>query len=143
MPTLLIFAPCEKVILDHNNNPTLVVLMEKVNLDIRSLEQELPKNTTGPKEWAIFTRWQSSPEDMGKDFVQRVRILWPDKAEFQKQEARFKATEVLAHITINILGFPIGQEGPITIQVWLEHNEKIVSPEYSFALTVVHNFKMQ
>lgn len=138
MPKLLIFAPCEKIIIDDQGNATLIVIMQNVSVSV-SEGSELPRDAVTPKEWAVFTLWQPMPEDAGQKFVQVLQALMPDRSEFKRGELSFEMQENKTQQNrINIVGFPIGQPGQITVNMWLEVDSEQVGETYSFPLTVTH-----
>lgn len=137
MAKLLVFVPCEKIILDDQGNASLIVLFH--SLDARGTTGDIPKNAVTPKEWAIFTMWQWLPEERGKEFSQIIQILWPDGTEFKRFPLEFKAGERKYHQNrVNIVGFPIGQIGEITVNMWLEENSRRFGDTYSYSLAVSH-----
>lgn len=100
---------------------------------------KIPKNAVGPKEWAIFALWKQVAADRGDSFVQIVQILWPDKTEFKKQEAPFRFEPGRSHQNrIEINGFPLGQEGDVTVNMWLETDSKRVGEIYTWTVRVKH-----
>lgn len=142
MPNLLIFAPCEKIVMDKEGNASLIVLFE--NLTVDSKEQaEIPRNAVSPKEWAVFTRWQMNEDEKERPFVQCILVRWPDGSEFNKGAVQFPSLPVstIKQVTLSIMGFPVGQEGPIKIILWLELDSKRVTDEYACTLNVLHKKK--
>jgi hypothetical protein len=84
MPKLLVFAPCEKVIISQDeNNPTLIAILSRLTLqgDDTSFAQvaseakdQLPMV---PMRWAIFTMWLREPSDGTREFTQTIDIESP------------------------------------------------------------------
>ena len=136
MPKLLVFAPCEKAIIDEHGNATLIILMQ--NVGVQAGKEEIPKNAVTPKEWAVFALWEPLPEDYGKTFVQVLQTLLPDGSEFKKSEMRFQMQEKLQQNRMAIMGFPVGQVGRLTLNMWLEVDSVRVGEVHSYCLTVSH-----
>lgn len=138
MPQLLVFVPCEKVIIDENQNPTLVVLMQGLGAaPLPGQPAEIPRNAVGPKEWCIFSVWRPSDQDYGKLFNQRIQLLWPDGSEFQNAHFAFQFEKGKSHqIRMNMFGFPIGQVGDVTLNMWLERDSKKIGEMHSRTITV-------
>lgn len=138
MPKLLAFLPCEKVILDDTKNASLIIVLQGVGVPIG--KEGIPKNAVAPKEWAVFTLWaRPAPEDVGKTFYQFVQLLLPDGTEFTKSHLEFKMEAGKVHTNrLNVVGFPVGQAGEITLNMWLEEHEAKWTEVYSYPLTVSH-----
>jgi len=93
----------------------------------------------GPQQWSVFSLWNQTPDDAGKEFDQVIQILWPDKTEFKTHRQHFTFKKELGHqIRINITGFPIGQVGPVTVNMWLEIDSKRVTDTYSWIVSLKH-----
>ncbi len=138
MPELLTFLPCEKVIVDERGNVSLIVLLHEINAEIPA-QTEIPKNAVTPKEWAIFSMWKPLPQDNGRSFEQAVQMLWPDGSEFKTARLGFRLeANKIHHNRMSIVGFPIGQSGSVTLNMWLEQNSKRVGELHSFILNVAH-----
>lgn len=137
---LHVFVPCEKVILDANNVATLIALMGEVGVQVPTAEPP-PRDAVNPQPWAIFTMWENTPEEFDRTFVQTTRIYWPDGKEFVKGDLTFlvKRGGRFSNNTVNIIGMPIGQEGSLRIEMWLELNGKKVTDTYTFTLGIRHN----
>src|SRR6266568_2429960 len=70
MPKLLLFVPCERVILGQGDNSvSLIVLIQKLQLN--QVAPKIDENTTMFARIHLFTEWQKAPNDQGKVFEQR------------------------------------------------------------------------
>jgi len=137
MPKLNIFALCEKVIMDEQKNPSLISLME--NLDVDPREGKIPKNAVIAKEWAIFTQWQLSDDEQEKPFHQVIHAFWPDGTEFNKTIHSLPTQQAeVKQINMAVVGLPIGQEGKITVKLWLELESKPVTETFFKTLKITH-----
>jgi hypothetical protein len=114
MPKLLVFAPCEKIIVDQTTNTTSVInLLEALNIAIpQDEESKIPADANLAMAWHILALWQAQPEDEGKQFEQRF------VAELPSGEAlglmgimpiAFEAGKPNFRNIVNILGFPIAR----------------------------------
>jgi hypothetical protein len=139
MLTPIIFVACSKVILDQNNNATLVEILQNLSVPIPE-NVVLPPNAAAPREWSVFTMWKIDSTDVGKPYVQYVRMSWPDKTEFQTGKLPLQITsgKGVHQATVNVIGFPVGQEGPITIETWLELDGKRIGDEHTYTISVEH-----
>jgi hypothetical protein len=140
MPKLLLYAACEKVIIDEQRNASLVnVILGLEAAQIQGTREAIPKNAIAPRPWTIFALWKPDAGDAGKEFTQFVQIMLPDGSEFKKVEVSFKMAESTAHQNkIEIMGFPVGQVGDILLNAWLESDRKRVGDIYSWAITISH-----
>lgn len=140
MPKLKLFAACEKVIIDNENNPILIILMQNVSISLLGKSSEdIPKNAVTPQSWTLFSIWETSKEEEGREFSQMVEIKWPDKTQFKKGELKFKAEKSTQQNRVNFMGFPAGQTGPVEMLLWLELDGNRISEIYSWVVLVSHN----
>ncbi len=142
MPKLLLFAVCERVIIDNLNNVSLVGIMQNINVAPRpdAPAVPMPRNAVGPKDWAVASLWKQEAGDVGgAPFVHVLQILWPDKTEFNRNTAEFRFEEGKNHqIAINMTGFPLGQQGDVTVNVWIERNGRKIKQVDPWFVNVVH-----
>jgi len=79
MLNLLAFAPCEKALVADDHTSTLITILEVMSLSIST--EQLATTPTGlfvPFRWHVFTLWhRTSPDDSG-DYVQCVRLIFPN-----------------------------------------------------------------
>jgi hypothetical protein len=138
MPELLALVACEKVLFDEGKNPSLIVLMEKVEALIPE-GQQLPPMSVAPKEWAIFAVWKRGDEETVEDCVQHIEIVPPGKepniARFDV--GPFKFIDKLHRVSHKIFGMPVAEAGTCLIKVRLSYAGKSTS-EYSYPLEIVH-----
>jgi hypothetical protein len=135
-----IIAACSKVLIDANGNATLIELLDTLSFSVLK-NVTLPPNAAAPKEWSFFTMWQAAIEDLDKSHIQIVKVLLPDNTEFTtgKIPIKLESKDKLVHqTTVNIVGFPIGKEGTVTINTWLELDREKISETYSYKINVKH-----
>lgn len=139
MAKLLNFAVCEAVLIEDAGPASLIRVIQSLTATLRGEETKIPKNAVGPKEWAIFALWKQTAEDHDKPFVQVIQILWPDKTEFKKLEFPFRfQPDKDQQNRVQINGFPLGQEGDVTMNMWLEADSKRVGEIYAWTIRVKH-----
>ena len=141
MPSLIILAVCERTILDRENNVSLINLLQGLNVkarpDASQAVQPLPRNSVAPKDWSIFSFWKPEQEDFEKPFQHVLQVLWPDQTEFKRHTGEVRFAEGKSQqVAINIVGFPVGQAGDITVNVWLESNSHRVGNVHSWVVKV-------
>ena len=141
MPKFITFAVAEKGLLTKEGTVSLIILLQQVDVRIQADKdsQGLPKNAVAPINWCAYSLWQQEAGDEGVEFTKNLQILWPDKSEFMRHHMKFKFTEKKNHnVLMNISGFPVGQTGPVTINMWLETQSQRVSATLSWTVEVTH-----
>ena len=122
MPTLVVFAVCEKVIFDQRGGiPTLVSVLQGMQV-VKKQGVPIPPDAVAPKPWVVFTWWKPHPADEGKSFRQWTEFYMPDGTVPPpgKQETTFTFVDESQRNAVESIGFPVGQEGIYKIKVWLE-----------------------
>ena len=139
MPKLLNFAVCDRVLIEDAGQASLIRIIHAVTATLKDHGKKIPKNAVEPREWAIFTLWKQAAEDRDRLFVQHIQLLWPDKSEFQKMEIEFRfQPDKDQQNRFQIKGFPLGQEGDVTVNMWLEADSKRVGEIYTWTVRVKH-----
>src|SRR5260370_10196220 len=139
---LLVFAPCEKVIIDHKGNPSLISLMQKITVQIPAGDLEkLPPTAMAPMTWYVFTHWLIEENEMGREFVQRVDVVLPNKEVLagKGSSITFKPTDPAKNImqnNVTLMGLPVGRSGPITVNLWVEENGAAITEVHTYPLIV-------
>lgn len=141
MPKLYIFALCEKVVIDKEEKASLIALFNDVVAQILPTNKDIPPNAVAFKEWWTFTSWEIEPEDIGKEYRQVIQLLYPNGKPFGEPIGmNFSPQSGKAHqqVVLNGMGFPIGQEGPYTLKMWLEHGGSTIFESTPIVVTVKH-----
>ena len=129
---------CEKVIFAKDDVASLINLFNKMVMAVPEEAPEIPKNAVAPKEWAVFSSWNTELGDELKEYFLCTQVLYPDKSQFgdvarlkMKIESgkRFQAG-------VQILGFPVGQVGTYSVSTWVEENQGIVVNPIEFTFEV-------
>ncbi len=133
-------AACEKVILTADNVASLISLFNKIIITAPP-EAEVPKNAVAPKEWAIFSIFDTEPGDELKEYTHFAQILYPDQSQFSeiaKSKLRIELNK-RAQVNVQVPAFPIGQVGNYTVRVWIEENQRtVVGPiEFKIELEII------
>jgi hypothetical protein len=130
-------AACNDVLLDEQNNPTLVSVF--CALDTAHAQgAKIDAGAIAPREWKIVTVWLADEADLGKTFTQRTKVMAPDGKEFGNASSDFKVAARSHNIRQNVIGMPVGVEGNIVISVWLEAENKKVSELYKYEISIRH-----
>jgi hypothetical protein len=126
---------CEKVIIAADGVASLVGLFNKMITAV-AVETEIPKNAVVPKEWAVFSIFETEPGDELKEYTHFVQILYPDQTQFAEISKTKLNIELNKRAQANVLvpGFPIGQIGKYTVRVWVEENQQTVVGPIEFKI---------
>lgn len=139
MPRLLLFAACDRVLIEDKGTASLITITDELTVTLKE-GTKIPRDAVGPKEWAILTNWKKSPDDGDKEFVEVLQVLWPDKTEFKRIDFpfRFQPDKRGQQNRREVVGFPLGQEGDVTLNLWLEVDSKRVGEIHTWTVTVKH-----
>jgi hypothetical protein len=129
MPKLLVFAPCEKVIVSQDeNNPTLIAVLTQVGGTIKMLATEATEATVAevepeavgavPMRWTVFTTWHRNSGDEGKTFLQNVRLIAPSGKLSMDSTMEMTMTKPTHRIMVRIEHFPV-ENGAWELQLFL------------------------
>src|SRR6266567_4409707 len=112
MLKLYVCVACEKVIIDQDGVPSLIGLFNKLSLTPPK-DQEIPKNAVAPKEWAVFSAWDTDPGDELKEHIFCIQMFYPDKTQFGEVFKNKMKVELnkRSQVKTVIPGFPVGQPG--------------------------------
>jgi hypothetical protein len=111
MPKLLIFAACEKVLLDQNTNSiSLIALLQEVHFKVPQGAPLVP-NASLPMQWAAISVWQEeTPADSGVEFEQRVALENAAGQLLLENVAKWHFEKSSHRIVANVLGLPIARK---------------------------------
>lgn len=80
MPRLLLFAPCEKVIIDgQSNQVTVISLIQDVKIAAPSGASaiEIPQGSVAPFPWSVLTIWERESGDQNVRYEQSSILRSP------------------------------------------------------------------
>jgi hypothetical protein len=139
MPKLLVFAPCDRVIVDKFSNiPSIIGVLQNIGMFVKA-GAEIQGDIVVPRSWAVFTLWRPSQEDIGKKLRQITQIVLPDGKVFLSQNQEFVMEEKPHYNIVSWIIFPMGQQGEHPITMWLENLEgTAVTEKYIHPLYVHH-----
>ena len=116
MLKLLIYAPCEKVIISDDQTASIISVMETVNVNVAA---EIPPDALAPLRWNIISLWRKDEEISDPiEIEERTDVLRPDGSVATGGTTKFTVTtEHLMYRTLLQLAiFPIGQQGIIKMK---------------------------
>lgn len=87
MPNLLIFAPCDNVLISKDTESvSLVVIMTQVAFP-GPLPENLPENPHAPMRWFVFSQWSLAEDEVGRIFEQRIQLTRGQQIFFSAEQA--------------------------------------------------------
>jgi hypothetical protein len=143
MPKLVLFAACEKVIVDQQNLPSLISLLQELKVQVPETGATPPANTNAAIKWDVLALWERTADDAGKHYEQRIVLFNP--AGEPTGVTGVSSIEVGAAATMHrniatIAGFPIGAAGRYTLRLWLSENgQESQQPVAEYSINVVYD----
>jgi hypothetical protein len=142
---LMLFVPCEKVIVAEQTHAISVITVMS-GAEMRRARPDdtadLPPTATIPMPWVVVALWKPSNDDLGKSFIQRLEILWPNKTQFATASIPFVTTDDKMHpVYANLTGFPGGQVGDVLTKIWLEQNGERITEIFEYPVKVIHKLE--
>src|SRR5579864_4084683 len=126
MLRLSVCVVCEKVVFSQEHVASLINLFTKIGIALPAGAPEIPPNAVTPKEWAVFSSWDTEPGDELKEYLLCTQVLYPDNSPFgevSKIKMNIERNN-RSQVATQVAGFPIGQIGFYTIKVWVEENQR-------------------
>jgi hypothetical protein len=144
MPRLLLFAPCDNVLVSrHTESVSLIVLFTEIKFVPPPAGTSLPEGTAAPMRWFIFSQWEILPDDIGVTFEQSVKMLNETGKQLFELEQEFRGEDgkPIHRVVIGVPGFPVtGGEGRFSLVISLrKKGENAWEEKGSYPLKVVHS----
>lgn len=118
MPKLLAFVPCEKIILDKDNNLSLISILSEIHVPVPV--DPVPPNASLALQWDIVTLWcRGEGEEEGHPFEQRSELLSPTGRVLVTTSIPFKMTRPIHRNMAHVYGLPVGEFGQHTLRLTL------------------------
>ncbi len=140
MPRLLLFAPCEKLIVDEDGNPTLFTVIQNISVSVPA-GQEIPSDVMTPQGWDVLTLWHPEPGDEGKTFHERLEFEQPGGSVPIRGTVKFMFSDGKTQRNkTHVQGFPVGRAGVCWLKLWLhaEGADPSPNPIATFPISVTH-----
>jgi hypothetical protein len=111
MPNLLLYAPCEKAIIDANGALSIISILGKLTIAIPPNAPPPPAKALLPMPWAIVTIWQLiSDWEFERTFEQRGYLISEAGTVLMDSVGQFQfkrdADSNLATVVVYLPGFP-------------------------------------
>jgi hypothetical protein len=142
MPKPILFAPCERVLINKDdNNISLITVLQGVTVNVPG-PSKIPLG--GLTRWQVLTLWIREPSDEGKRFEQSVELLLPDGNSYPQkgvQPTQFSMDKRILRHTFTVHGFPVPKSpGECLLKLWLrdvsENGDWQQVAEYPLALNL-------
>jgi hypothetical protein len=112
MLDLLVFAPCQRVVVDEDEKLTsMLILLEAIDI---TKDSDFPVDAVVPMSWNLLCLWhRSAPVEKDIIFEQRVDVIRPDGERVGGSEVKFTVTNEFRNFRnrIRMDGFPVGIVG--------------------------------
>lgn len=140
MLKLLIFAPCQKVIIGEDKSASMIAILETLEIGISG--DDLAPDAAAPADWQVLALWERVREvadDM--PYEQRIEIVRPDGHVSGGGTIRFTVNSVFQNYrnVMKVPAFPIGLPGRCVLRIALrQQNEEKWLEVAEFPLNIVH-----
>jgi hypothetical protein len=111
MPRLILFAPCERVIVEEGSNAiSLISVLQELTVGGRTGTP--PPDAVGPQRWFVLSIWaRDGDEPSSQRFEQSITLNGPDGKTFLEMRTTFEIAQKNHRNVALIEGFPIGAAG--------------------------------
>ena len=140
MLKLLIYAPCEKVIVANDETVSVISLMESISVNIGG---EMPADALAPIRWSVLSLWKRDQEIQEPiDIEERTDVLRPDDTVATGGTTKFTITNqhLFYRSLVPLPIFPIGLPGFVKVKCRIRQiNPETEWTEFAeFPLLVIH-----
>lgn len=121
MPKLLLFLPCERVIVSREGPLSLITLLEGVNITMPPEEYAgLPNDAIIPQLWHVVAKWNREENEEPQHWEQRVQVAAPDGRISTDSVTSFDlaANQSMRNV-LAVNGFPIKPLGVCKLTLFL------------------------
>ena len=122
MPRLLLFAPCERVIIGQGDNSvSLIVVIQEMKFQTFGQAQDIKEDQAVSARFTIFSQWYASSGDEGKGYEQRIALgLAGEKAVIEATaEFQFSNNIKMMRIAAQVPLMPILKPGEYSLTLCL------------------------
>lgn len=119
MPKLLLFAACEKVLIDQHNNISLIGVLQDAQVAIPA-QPTVPAGAKVrlPMKWDVVTLWAKTDE---RSYEQRVALFDPSGNPTgidSTLDVEFRGKQGMRNV-VTIFGLPVYEMGVYVLKLWL------------------------
>ena len=116
MPRLLLFAPCDNVLVSApHNSVSLIIVISEVTFPSESPKTVAEKPTAAAMRWFVFSQWEFAADEAGFEFEQKIEMVGERKsAPLMENISAFKAEEgkPIHRMIAQLFAFPMVAGGP-------------------------------
>lgn len=122
MPRLLVFAACERVIIDQaTQSVSLIGLFHDLQIGLPA--EDVPGDAVIPIRWAVFAEWLRDEGDEGETFTQESDFRSPDGKRLASASAQFNLDKKMHRQTMNMPAFPLAGGGQYSVALFLRKGD--------------------
>jgi hypothetical protein len=137
MPNLVIFAACERAMIEEGTNSlSLIALLQNINVG-RPSPSELAM-ASPVFRWCVVGIWHRTPSDSEHSYEQRVTLTGPDGVLKLEAFGRIDLTKEFARTITMVNGFPTELPGSYELAIWLREDEGEWKKLRTYPLFVTH-----
>jgi hypothetical protein len=106
---LLLFAPCEKLLLDQQTNSvTLISLIQELHYKVPP-GTPIPANFGLPLSWSVLSLWREEPSDSGIQFEQKFILENAAGVPLIENVAQWQFVAANHRIVASVMGLPVSR----------------------------------
>jgi len=111
MPRILIFAPCEKVLVDQaTNSISLIGVLQEFHYKVPPRQPAPSQNVSLPMNWSVLSLWQEEPSDAGIQYEQKILLENEAGTSLMENVTSWKFTATSHRIIAKIAGLPVSRK---------------------------------
>lgn len=137
MPRLAVFVACSDLLFDDQTSPTMVGVFAALDA-LPPPDGEIQLNAMSPKPWIVCTMWLADEKELGKTYTQKIKIFTPDGIGFGEGAESFVMNTRSHTVRINVNGMPVGRQGNVLVNVWLELDGEKVTDTRKYEINILH-----
>jgi hypothetical protein len=108
LPRLILFVPCERVILNQeDNNVSLITVLNEISIALPS--DKIPSGSHAAYRWTILAVWLREPGDEQKRFEQSCELVMPDGQRAFRSRDVFSFEQRIHRQTLVVPAFPMSK----------------------------------
>jgi len=125
MPRLLIFVPCQKVLISKEDNTlTIITVLQEMEVSVPAESPELPDKTTAPLIWYAFCLWGNERDDPETVYHQQFILEAPNGEKVREGPiAEFSMTTPSHRVYSRYPNFPIWLKGTYSLRLQLRRKD--------------------
>jgi hypothetical protein len=117
MPKLMAFLPCERVVIDQEDNlMSIVSIIERINVHV-SPEVPIPPGVVAFSNWVLVAIWRGIAQEVGKSYEQHLQVIQPGGKIDVDAILPFDMTDIWFKSKIKMQGFPVDTPGDVLLRM--------------------------